>query len=122
MYATNSADRCTSTAPVQAVVPPAVSSRRGRVGASACIAQHGIAYAGPFHKLYVSDERGKAEAVVDVRFRRLEDVPVEEKVHSLAVDVRTHRVYLPEQQEHGQAVAKMIVFDAVVGDAATGHE
>ena len=27
----------------------------------------GSAYAVPFHKLYVSDERGKAEAVVDVR-------------------------------------------------------
>jgi hypothetical protein len=27
----------------------------------------GSAYAVPFHKLYVSDERGKAEAVVDVK-------------------------------------------------------
>jgi DNA-binding beta-propeller fold protein YncE len=27
----------------------------------------GSAYAAPFHKLYVSDERGKAEAIVDVR-------------------------------------------------------
>src|SRR4029078_3119594 len=27
----------------------------------------GSAYAAPFHKLYVSDERGKAEAGVDVR-------------------------------------------------------
>ena len=27
----------------------------------------GSAYAAPFHKLYVSDERGKAEAVVDVQ-------------------------------------------------------
>ena len=26
----------------------------------------GNAYAAPFHKLYVSDERGKAEAIVDV--------------------------------------------------------
>lgn len=26
----------------------------------------GNAYAVPFHKLYVSDERGKAEAIVDV--------------------------------------------------------
>ena len=26
----------------------------------------GSTYAAPFHKLYVSDERGKAEAVVDV--------------------------------------------------------
>jgi len=27
----------------------------------------GSTYAGPFHKLYVSDERGKAEAIVDVQ-------------------------------------------------------
>jgi hypothetical protein len=27
---------------------------------------NGSAYAAPFHKLYVSDERGKAEAIVDV--------------------------------------------------------
>src|SRR5450759_6033789 len=27
----------------------------------------GSAYASPFHKLYVSDERGRAEAVVDVQ-------------------------------------------------------
>jgi len=27
----------------------------------------GSTYATPFHKLYVSDERGKAEAIVDVR-------------------------------------------------------
>jgi DNA-binding beta-propeller fold protein YncE len=27
----------------------------------------GSAYAAPFHKLYVSDEKGKAEAIVDVR-------------------------------------------------------
>jgi hypothetical protein len=26
----------------------------------------GSTYAAPFHKLYVSDERGKAEAIVDV--------------------------------------------------------
>jgi hypothetical protein len=27
----------------------------------------GSAYAAPFHKLYVSDERGKAEAIADVK-------------------------------------------------------
>ena len=27
----------------------------------------GSTYAAPFHKLYVSDERGKAEAIVDVQ-------------------------------------------------------
>jgi DNA-binding beta-propeller fold protein YncE len=54
-------------------------------------------------------------------FRKLEDVPVEKKVHSLAVDVRTHRVYAPEEQEHGHPVARMLVFNAVVGGPSTGH-
>ena len=46
-------------------------------------------------------------------FRKLPDVPVQRRVHSLAVDVRTHRVYAPEQEEQGRGVARMLVFDAV---------
>ena len=46
-------------------------------------------------------------------FRKLEDFPVERKVHSLAVDVRTHRVYAPEEQEGGRPTARMVVFDAI---------
>jgi len=45
---------------------------------------------------------------------KLEDFPVEKRVHSLGVDPATHRVYAPEQEEDGKPVAKMIVFDAVV--------
>jgi hypothetical protein len=33
-----------------------------------------------------------------VHFRKLEDFPVQKKVHSLAVDEHTHRVYAPEQE------------------------
>lgn len=39
--------------------------------------------------------------------------PVQKKVHSLAVDTATHRVYAPEQQENGPPVARMIVYEAV---------
>jgi len=46
-------------------------------------------------------------------FHKLEDFPVQKKVHSLAVDIRTHRVYTPEEQEDGRPVARMIVYDAV---------
>jgi hypothetical protein len=35
--------------------------------------------------------------------------------------VRTHRVYAPEEQEHGRPVARMVVFDAVVDGATAGH-
>jgi hypothetical protein len=44
--------------------------------------------------------------------RKLEDVRVEPKVHSLAVDAETHRVYPPEQEEGGKSVARMIVYEA----------
>lgn len=45
--------------------------------------------------------------------RKLQDFPVEPRVHSLAVDPQTHRVYTPEQEEGGKPVARMIVYDAV---------
>jgi DNA-binding beta-propeller fold protein YncE len=46
-------------------------------------------------------------------FRKLEDFSVQPKVHSLAVDPQTHRVYAPEEQENGKPVARMIVFEAI---------
>jgi DNA-binding beta-propeller fold protein YncE len=46
-------------------------------------------------------------------YQKLEDFAVQKMVHSLAVDVATHRVYAPEQQENGQPVARMIVYEAV---------
>ena len=49
------------------------------------------------------------------QYRKLEDFAVEKMVHSLAVDSRTHRVYAPEQQEHGQPVARIIIYEAVAG-------
>jgi DNA-binding beta-propeller fold protein YncE len=44
-------------------------------------------------------------------FRKLEDVPVQKLVHSLAVDTATHRVYVPEQQEDGSPVARIIIYE-----------
>ena len=49
------------------------------------------------------------------RFRKIEDVRVPKKVHSLVVDVRTHRVYAPAEEEDGRPVAKMLIFEAVPG-------
>src|SRR6267154_4268972 len=46
-------------------------------------------------------------------YRKLEDFPVQKKVHSLAVDPETHRVYAPEQEADGKAVARMTVYEAV---------
>jgi len=44
-------------------------------------------------------------------FRKIEDFPVQRLVHSLAVDPSTHRVYAPEQQEDGQPVARIVVYE-----------
>jgi DNA-binding beta-propeller fold protein YncE len=48
-------------------------------------------------------------------YRRWEDFPVQHKVHSLAVDEHTHRVYTPEEQENSKPVARMIVYEAITG-------
>jgi DNA-binding beta-propeller fold protein YncE len=45
-------------------------------------------------------------------FRKIEDLPVQKLVHSLAVDSSTHRVYAPEQEENGQPVARIVVYEA----------
>ena len=47
-------------------------------------------------------------------YRKIEDFPVQKKVHSLAVDSETHRVYAPEQEADGKAVARMVVYEPVV--------
>ena len=47
-------------------------------------------------------------------YRKLEDFPVQKKVHSLAVDPDTHHVYAPEQEADGKPVARMAVYEAVV--------
>jgi hypothetical protein len=48
-------------------------------------------------------------------FRKLEDFRVQRKVHSLAVDERTHRVYAPEEEEDGKPAARMIVYEPTGG-------
>jgi hypothetical protein len=44
-------------------------------------------------------------------FRKIEDVPLQKLVHSLAVDPSTHRVYAPEQEENAQPVARIVVYE-----------
>jgi DNA-binding beta-propeller fold protein YncE len=45
-------------------------------------------------------------------YRKLEDFPVQKKVHSLTVDFTTHRVYAPEQEADGKPTALMGVYEA----------
>jgi DNA-binding beta-propeller fold protein YncE len=46
-------------------------------------------------------------------YRKIEDFHVQHAVHSLAIDAATHRVYAPEQEEDGKAVARMVVYEAI---------
>jgi DNA-binding beta-propeller fold protein YncE len=47
-------------------------------------------------------------------YTKIEDFPVPHAVHTLAVDLKTHRVYAPEQEADGHPVARMTVYEAVV--------
>ncbi len=53
------------------------------------------------------------QAVDADHYQKLEDFAVQKMVHSLAVDTATHRLYAPEQQENGEPVARMIVYEAI---------
>jgi len=47
-------------------------------------------------------------------YAKIEDFKVPHAVHTLAVDLQTHRVYAPEQEADGKPVARMTVYEAVV--------
>lgn len=67
-------------------------------------------------RIYVACYSGAISVIQQVdadHYRKLEDFKVQKKVHSLAVDKNTHRVYAPEQEEDGRPVSRMIVYDAV---------
>ena len=48
-------------------------------------------------------------------FRKIEDFRVQKMVHSLAVDTSSHRVYAPEQEEGGKPVARLVVYEPLIG-------
>ncbi|HLJ29809.1 MAG TPA: YncE family protein [Candidatus Angelobacter sp.] len=75
-----------------------------------------IAFDPGLKRIYVACYEGAISVFQEddpTHFRKLGDVPVQQKVHSLAVDVNTHRVYAPEQEENGTPVARIVIFEAV---------
>src|SRR5213080_1011044 len=67
-------------------------------------------------RIYVACSSGAISVFQEedpAHFRKLQDFPVEPKIHSLAVDPRTHRVYAPAEQDKGRPASKMFVFEAV---------
>ena len=48
-------------------------------------------------------------------YRKIEDFRVQHAVHTVAVDLKTHRLYTPEQEENGKPVARMVIYEALNG-------
>lgn len=46
-------------------------------------------------------------------YRKLEDFRVQHAVHTVVVDLQTHRLYTPEQEEEGMPIARMVVYEAL---------
>jgi YVTN family beta-propeller protein len=72
----------------------------------------GVEYVPELKKFYTSNAHDNTIGVVDLKQMK-EDFRVQHAVHTLAVDLKTHRVYTPEQQEDGKSVARMVVYEAV---------
>lgn len=75
-----------------------------------------VAYDAGLRRIYIACYSGFISVVQEddaQHLRKLADVPVEKKVHSLAVDATTHRIYVPEQEEHGRPAARIAIFEAV---------
>ena len=44
-------------------------------------------------------------------FEKLGDFPTEKRVHSIAIDERTHRLYAPMEQVAGKPAARMVIYE-----------
>ncbi|HEV2490985.1 MAG TPA: YncE family protein [Candidatus Acidoferrales bacterium] len=75
-----------------------------------------VAFDPGLHRIYVTCESGAITVIQEDdanHFRKLEDFAVEPGVHTLAVDVTTHRLYAPEAEENGRDVSRIFVFEPV---------
>src|SRR6266704_295848 len=73
-----------------------------------------IAFDAGLKRIYVACYDGAVSVFQEddpTHFRKLGDVPVQKKVHSLAVDPSNHRVYAPEQEENGAPAARIAIFE-----------
>lgn len=75
-----------------------------------------VAFDPALRRIYVTCESGAISVIQEDdanHFRKLEDFPVEPGVHTLALDVSTHRIYAPESEENGHGVSRILVFEPV---------
>ena len=141
-----------------AVIDPATDEVVGRYPVGQCQGNHGMALDPQHHRAFLSCEGNEMMTVFDLdkyapiaflkmpggpdvikfdpglgriyvacysgaiavfhqddsdHYRKIEDFPVQHAVHTLAVDLKTHRVYTPEQEEDGKPVARMVVYEVV---------
>jgi YVTN family beta-propeller protein len=74
-----------------------------------------IAYDPGLKRVYVACYDGAISVFQEddsTHVRKLGDVPVQRKVHSLAIDPSTHRVYAPEQEHDGAPAARIAIYEA----------
>jgi len=77
-----------------------------------------IAFDPGLRRIYVACYDGAISVFQEddpAHFRKLGDVPAQKKVHSLAIDAKTHKVYVPEQEDNGKPAARIAIFEAVTG-------
>jgi len=141
-----------------AVIDPATDQVIGRYPVGKCEGNHGMALDPEHHRAFLSCEGNELMTVFDLdkhvpiaflkmpggpdvikfdpglsriyvacysgaiavfhqddpdHYRKLEDFRVQHAVHTLAVDLKTHRVYTPEQEEDDKPVARMVVYEAL---------
>jgi DNA-binding beta-propeller fold protein YncE len=75
-----------------------------------------VKYDSGLHRAYAACSSGFISIVQEddpAHFHKVEDFPVQKLVHSLTVDAATHRLYVPEQQEDGQPVARIVIYEPV---------
>jgi len=75
-----------------------------------------IAYDPGLRRIYVACYSGSISVFEEQdpqHFRKLGDLPMEEKVHSLAIDTATHKIYVPEQEVGGRPAARIAIYDSV---------
>jgi len=84
-----------------------------------------VKYDSGLHRAYAACSSGFISIVQEddpAHFHKVEDFPVQKLVHSLTVDAATHRIYVPEQQEDGQPVARIVIYEPVIPTSPSPHE
>src|SRR5207249_5982906 len=75
----------------------------------------GVEYVPELKKFYTSNAGDNTIGVVDLRHMKVvKKLKTEAKPDGSAYDLKTHRVYTPEQEEDGKPVARMVVYEAVM--------